>query len=183
MNLDYYILINTFISVIIFTAVHVLFFRSIQHEKVIYWLPLIYLSGVFWTIITTGTMVILKTPLLQGVHPINILLAAITVIILYSFIILIYILGVFGIIVASIRIRLLTDIAKNEKNGITKESISQKYRQQIILNNRLKRLVGSNVLVYDKGFYKIKNKKSLFIIHALIVRSLRQIYTGKGGRN
>lgn len=87
-----------------------------------------------------------------------------------------YILGIFGMLVSSLRIRLLLEIGKGGKNGITVEEILKSYNKELIIGERLKRLVESGELSYEKGRYSLKRGFSVFLIHQYIFKMVKKIY-------
>lgn len=178
MFLDFFILINTAISVLISLFFHLLVFRNIRKEKTIYFLPLVVGLGCIFPVIITGSAGNL-IPQIFGQHQPEYLWAAtINSIILYLLSMFIYILGVFGLMAASVRIRLLCDIAKKGNEGITQGELQQSYNPKIIAEKRLERLVSSGILDYRQGQYRLKNRRSLFFLYVSLILLLRKLYTG-----
>lgn len=164
--MDFYILETAFFGFLLFLTLHILIYRSIDKIKVVNFLiftyflsSLLYLLIEFFIFYPQGS----KVPLFVSF-------------LIYNLMVVAYILGIFGMLVSSLRIRLLLEIGKGGKNGITVEEILKSYNKELIIGERLKRLVESGELSYEKGRYSLKRGFSVFLIHNYIFEFLRKLY-------
>jgi hypothetical protein len=63
---------------------------------------------------------------------------------------------------SSIRFKIL-NILYDSKFAISKKNLLKQYNDKIIFDKRIKRLIESKAINYDKGYFYIKNKKTFFI--------------------
>ncbi len=78
--------------------------------------------------------------------------------IIYILLIFHYLVWVFGMGEAAIRIRLLRELERTETKFATLAEIKKNYNAQKILNSRLERLMGAGHLTFDGKFYHLKSK-------------------------
>lgn len=83
---------------------------------------------------------------------------------LYVLLVFHYLVWVFGMGEAAIRIRLLRELDRTESKSATLEEIKKYYNAQKILNSRLERLLGAGHLTFDGKSYSLKSKVLLIQI-------------------
>lgn len=163
--MDLYILVNAIVSFILFLIVHVVIFRLIEEKTVIKWL-----MRVFYL----GALINLSAGLLM-LKPQNVIFILLSLT-LYTMLVFCYVLGIFGLMESSIRIGLLTKIARSKSHGAGEKDILKAYNSKIIIDKRLERFVASGELKYEKGYYHLNKKFSYFIINDFINTLMRKIY-------
>lgn len=85
--------------------------------------------------------------------------------IVYVLLVLHYLVWVFGMGEAAIRIRLLRELERSETQSASLEEIKQNYNAEKILKSRLDRLVGAGHLAFDGKCYTLKSKILLIQIY------------------
>jgi hypothetical protein len=163
--MDLSIILNTFVSFILFLAVHVFVFRRIAETMVIKWLLYVYYIGAVVDLI--GGFFIIR-PYSFVFIPLSLFL--------YTLLVFIYILGIFGLMESSIRIGLLTKIDQAKDHGLSLKEILRLYNKKIIVDKRLERFIASGELKYDRGYYYVNKKFSYFFINDFITKTLKKIY-------
>ncbi len=86
----------------------------------------------------------------------------------------VYGLCVFGFYEASVRLRLLHEIARAGAGGLSLEQILQRYDPEAIARLRLRRLVGAGYVVEQEGLYKITSANNVFFILDIIAGMLKR---------
>lgn len=154
----------SFISFILFIAIQVCFFRLVPSKKVLIGIVVVFMvSG----LLTTGAIFyVLKFDAFRLVFMMWVL---------YSLMTFLYIVGVFGVIESSIRLRLLTFVAASPE-GTSMKKIYRSYNYRIIVKKRLDRLSGSGELVFSEGKYRVGRKFSLFLLPAYLALLLKKLY-------
>ena len=94
----------------------------------------------------------------------------------YALLVIAYILGIFGMMMASLRVRILSLIVKEGGRGITLPAILKIYNRDKIIKNRLARLVGSRDVYLRNNKYHLQKQFSLFLIHGSIFALLKKLY-------
>lgn len=163
---DIYILVNTLISIFIYFSLHIVIFRCIDRNKVVLWLMNIYLSGALINILC-GLFII---------KPYNIYYGILSFI-LFTFAVYIYILGIFGLIDSSVRIKLLLLINKYQKNGVSEKEILKIINRDIIVRSRLKKLITSGDLKKEDDYISRKRKFSYFNLNWFMTSVIKKIYS------
>lgn len=83
-----------------------------------------------------------------------------------TFLVFINLLYIFSVVIytpnSSIRFKIL-NILYDSKFAISKKNLLKQYNDRIIFDKRIKRLIESKAINYNKGYFCIKNKKTLFI--------------------
>lgn len=161
---------------LLWTVLHIIFFRNIPQRTIIK--GIVILFGTI-EILAFAALLILSVTLFRDTLPQKIPVLVDSFVFssaIYTLVIFIYILGVFGIMESSIRIRLLTEIAKKKTEGIGSAELLKLYNTDMILKKRLDRFVGSGDISYDHGFYRAKTKYSPFLLPAFILRTIWNIY-------
>lgn len=170
LSIDIYILVSALARFVLFFILHLLAIRLKRRVSFIHWLIFPFFLSLILSI-----LVELRISSLTIDDSIVILLS----IFFYCLFVIIYVLGVFGMMLASLRIRLLTLVANGNKDGASQEKILSIYNKEKILQHRLERLVQNGDLGLFKNQYFIRNRYSLFLIHGLIFELLRKLYLRK----
>lgn len=83
-----------------------------------------------------------------------------------TFLVFINLLYIFSVVIytpnSSIRFKIL-NILYDSKYAISKKNLLKQYNDRIIFDKRIKRLIESKAINFDKGYFYIKNKKTFFI--------------------
>lgn len=154
MGPDYLSIIFGFGTFALFIVLHILSFRFVEAKQVLRFLMIIYLFCLF-----------LSFAICMAFNSSQIIIFSF---IIYSSLVFIYVIGVFGLVESSIRIRLLDLIAHEGKKGIGRRAILKVYNRRIIVRKRLLRLCSSGELIYEKGcFRKKKNVSFVYIPYYL----------------
>jgi hypothetical protein len=149
----------------LYLLLHVLLFRMIKPEDVIKWQVYTY---AFSCLVGGAISLLVINTLFSPVTITLLFTLELGIFIIVSLLVCMYIIGIFGIIESSIRIKLLSMIAHAAKKGITRKNIYKIYNKQTIINKRLLRLVSSgDVIVVDGKFYLGKPTPALFAITQL----------------
>lgn len=168
MTTDWLILLNTSLSFILFMVLHFSVFRFIRQEEVLVWLLRAYIFG---GILNLSFGLMLFKPLLGE----PLLLSYID----YSVLTLVYILGVFGMVESSLRIRLLLEIYLKGKKGLNENTIRTNYNKMVIIGKRLERMTRSGDLKYENGKFRPGKKLSYFTLHDYFLFFIRKLYKVK----
>ncbi len=175
MTLDQFIIFASVIEFSIFWILQVFLFRYIRYENVLKWLVYVFM---FNTVICTimfflfGHLVIADRQSDVRIQ----LVAMLCTFVITSLLIGLYIIGIFGMIESSIRIKLLSLVAQTKSSGIMYKDIINKYNKQVILSKRLKRLQGSGDIIYRAGKYYTLNRLSAFSLVAHITKLIACLY-------
>lgn len=183
MTLDLMIIIHSVSSFLLFVGIQIIFFRMIDQKKVIRWLVVVFgivslVSFLLWLSIvplllqTAGDMGFL------GQFLASFLLSYM----LFSITSLVYVLGFFGIIESSIRIRLLDLITYSSDTGISLPQILQLYNRDVILQKRLSRFISSGELIFTNDTYRLGKRSIFFFLPALVFKLLWVLYRGRSHR-
>ncbi len=87
-----------------------------------------------------------------------------------------FFMGVFGLVATSVRIRILSDIARAGSRGMTYHEILMRYNRDMIVAARLARLVGSGDIVRDGTAYRAAGRLTFFMFPALVLRAMKFLY-------
>lgn len=162
MDKDIEILIFSILGFVLYVVIQFLTFRFIKAEKVIKGIVNIYLF--------TGIIQFLLESVWLGVT------AAFYSFILYTLLVANYIIGIFGLIESSVRIRILMEINSQGGGGIKEKEINRKYNKKIILEKRLKRMIASGELKFDKGYYRRNKRLTFYNIAEMFYRIIWSLY-------
>ncbi len=154
---------------IIFLSFQIVLFRHVSHERVIFWLAVVYI-GVGLPLAITSSILLFPAEISRTLFSIIVVFA------LYSLLVFIYILGVFGIMESSIRIRLLTEVAGKGKKGLPLSKLLTYYNRETIIQKRLNRFVSSGDLLYKNGTYRATERYSLFLLPSQMLRFIWNLY-------
>ena len=154
-----YILITAIIRFVIFFILHIIWFRIRGNKNPISALILCF----FLTALLTSVFI-------ESIYQ-NLISF-----LFYLFIFVAYVLGIFGMVLASLRVRILSLIVSKSEMGIDYTGILEIYNRDRIVRNRLLRLKDSGEVKLKKNKYYIKRKFSLYELHGLIFDLMKIIY-------
>lgn len=164
MNADVLILEASTLSFSLFLMIQIGVFRTLSAERV--------LSGIIGVFLAAGLLTSIG---LVFTVKINIVLVMIVMWGLYGFLAFLYIVGVFGVIESSIRIKLL-QLVSIQSQGLRYSELLKRYNRDIIVTKRLKRLIGSGELMVSKGKYRVGKRFSFFLLPAYFSRVMKKLY-------
>src|SRR3989338_6044211 len=173
--MDIVILINVCVSFIFFLLVHLIVFRYIQHREVFRWLVIVFLIGAS---LSQSIYLILILWLLPTVSPIALAISEAISLVLYALTTSIFVLAIFGIIEASLRIRMLAEITKTGKKGISYDELLIRYNRNMIVKKRLERFLQSGDIGFDGERYFIKHRVTPFSIPGYLFSLIWKLYRG-----
>lgn len=152
--MDIFIVLSGFSAFALFLFLHAVISRLTPAEAAIYWLIRIYVVLVIVLLVwfDIGSFAI------------------------YTFLCILYVFGVFGVIEASITLRLLAEIGKCGKIGITPSELTDRYGIDTIINQRLKRFLDSREIEIDRGAYRLSRRLSYFMLREYFLEVLRWMF-------
>lgn len=155
----------------IFLLVHAVTFRWVRPEHLLRSLFFAVLVILALPIVEIGIFYHLRifpAPLMAWVC------AAILASLLEGLMCFFYVLCIFGPYETSVRMRLVREIARARDQGISREELLRRYNTAIILDIRLKRLIGSGDIIERNGRYRIGNSKNFFFIFDAIASVIKK---------
>ncbi len=162
MDKDIEIFICSILGFVLYIVIQFLTLRFIKAEKIIKGIVNIYLF--------TGFIQFLAESVWLGVAP------AFYSFILYTLLVANYIIGIFGVIESSVRVRILMEINSRGTGGIKEKEINKKYNKKIILEKRLKRMIASGELKLEKGYYRRNGRLTFYNIAEMFYRIIWYLY-------
>ena len=168
---DFLILCFSMGGFIVFLLLQSIVFRLIKQESVLK--GIIRLYTIIGALFFVFQMLLLST---QQRPIIDSFFIAISTWFLYSLLVFLYIIGVFGVIESSLRIRLLQIIVKAGEKGISYQTITKVYNRDRIIKKRLVRLITSGELTQKNSLYQINKHFSFFYVPAYFARILKKLY-------
>ena len=87
-----------------------------------------------------------------------------------------YFMGIFGLLATSVRIRVITEIAKNGTHGLTYNDLLKQYNRDMIVKTRLDRFVSSGDIVYKRKTYAINQGIRFFMLPDFLLHLMEVIY-------
>lgn len=175
MFIDLFIILAALGEFCVFWMLHVLLFRFISYESVFKWLISLYV----FTTTTYAALFLMLRHLMIAVGVYDTLMQLVvmtTILVIASLLTGIYIIGIFGIIESSIRIKLLNLVTQAKTSGITYKDITNVYNKQIILNKRIQRLQSSGDIIRVAGKYYAPKRFSAFFLVAQITKFIAYLY-------
>lgn len=95
---------------------------------------------------------------------------------LFSTIVWVYVLAIYGTIDSALRVRLLSDIAGRGTKGISEGELLKTYNCRIIIQKRLDRMIKGDILKVIKGKYTVARFFPPLIIQSLVLHGLGALY-------
>ncbi len=151
-------------------TVHLARFRRVPDEGVIRWLLAVFFAGAGLDIVGMAGYLIRWD--LTGAPAVRLLVFSLVLYGLFSYMYLVVVLGPYE---SSIRLRLLREIDAAHPGGIDEDCLLRRYNGRIILDIRLRRLLGSGQVVLREGRYVIARTPWIFFFldgAAAVMRSL-----------
>jgi hypothetical protein len=164
MTVDLLIIISSMLNFLFFMLIHVLIFRFVKQLEVLKWLSLIFLFSGITGIIIENIFFSLSLGIVLFIFC------------LYTLLVFIYIISLFGAIESSIRIRILGLVALAGNNGLEEKAILQQYNKYIIIQKRLRRFIASGEMIVEKNKFKINNRWHLIFLPAAAAKILWRLY-------
>ena len=175
--MDIFIVTNALLDFVLFYGIHVLTFRHTDPKKIFQSPFIVYRIGLVASIaVYAGLVQWMYSD--YALFPLSVHVVAYCVaLLLYSFLVALYVFGMFGMILeSSLRIRLLSLVAHAGEKGIDDRQILKIYNTDTILRKRIDRLMTSGVLECTRGQYRIKKSFSILLFHGTIVNVLNRLY-------
>lgn len=163
-----------FVCFTLFVMAQIIIFRKIEQARVVVWLKyIIVLSNIGFTLL----FVLIIPYILPRLRIISYLISLMT----FNLFVVAYILGVFGMVVSSLRIRILSEIAHRGERGLSIDNLLRHYNKEAIIKERVRRLIQTGDIFCEKGTYRLNNRFSLFLFHKIVFDVLGTLYkTGAG---
>lgn len=173
--MDNYILISTSISFFSYLLMHTIIFRLVDKKKVLIWLMNTCLLGGIFPFLISGILTYFF-PLTGYSFLWQFFIISCISFILYGFLSVLYILGPFGLIESSLRLKLLEVIAKAGSTGVNESYLLKIYNKRTIIQKRLDRFTTSKDFIYHNGIYRMQNHLSYFIVQTFIFENIKKIF-------
>src|SRR3989344_1753691 len=176
MEIDFLIISMGFGEFAVFWLLHMLLFPRIDRRHIITWFFYIY---VITCILGTGVLAILiySTNLLTTSSVFGLLIVTtILVNAIFSMLCALYIIGIFGIIESSVRMKLLTLVAAKSTHGLTHAELTKTYNKVVDLTNRLQRFTSSGDVRLINGKYYLRKRFSLSLFLIQLSQLITWIY-------
>lgn len=148
---DIMTIVAGFVGFAAFFVLHIVVFRNIQQEQAVRWFfLLIFMIGFVITIFSWVSSI------------------------LFILISCCYFMGIFGLMATSVRIRILSEVARS--SGITHNALVLRYNRNTIVRSRLARLVASGDIVLESGKYRSGGKLTFFMAPAFVLKLMKVFY-------
>lgn len=171
--MDFQIIFISIISFVFFILVQIFYFRKVKSKEVFGALIYVYKQAATIPIIL-GIIFYFLGKTLEFT-----LMVTVISLIIYSLLVFIYTLCLFGLLESSIRIRLLSEVHLAGDKGITEKQIVGKYNQNIILKKRLARFLQSGEIKEKDCYYYPTKKISFYIIPFVLTILIWKLYGKK----
>lgn len=176
MTTDLFILLTAGTIVFLFLILHLVFLRNRSTANVFKNLASAYLAAVLGALLPN--LSVLSGKLMTGIG-ISIFAFGILISIVFSgMTILVYILVLFGIMLTSVRMRILGEIYQSGKKGLSQREILTRYNTEKLLTVRLERFVASGEIIYRSGFFLRQKKFTPYSLPDLVIRLVWKMYGG-----
>src|SRR3989344_5284288 len=179
MEIDHLVIIMGFGEFAVFWLLHVLLFPKIHRRHIITWFLYIYVTTfIIGTGILTSILNLIHAPTISN----HLALLTITIILvgsIFSLLCIIYIIGIFGVIESSVRMKLLTLVAEKSTRGLTQAELAKTYNKVVDLTSRLNRLISSGDVQLINGKYYLRKQLSLSLLLIQLSQLITWIYAGR----
>ncbi len=162
---DVIVLSAAFFGLLVFLVTHIIGLRGFRPQRV---------PGMLLGCVVLGGLGTLGSYFWLVGLKVNSALGGITSILIFSLLVFHYFSGVFGMMEAAIRIRLLLELYGRPAQSATPEEILQNYNESMILKLRLDRLVAAGHLKWNGEFYRIGNR--ILLIQIGIQRIVKGLF-------
>ncbi len=175
-QIDIFIIFNAVSYFCIFWFLHLSLFRKIVPEKIILGLVSVYLiTGFLGTLLSL--LLFMQILNFNGIENMYLLLLTMGIIqFIFSLLVCVYILGIFGVIESSVRIKLLQLVAETKNDGLTKKDIYNRYDKKSILHKRIARMQNSGDLMFKDGKYYLSKRWSPLLIMVYFSNFINRLY-------
>lgn len=163
-RIDLAITLGSIVGFLVFFAAHVAVFRHIRRYHAVQWF--------FILIIVVGSLLGVTQTWTTHLLPV----ATLASVMLFVILACCYFMGVFGLMATSVRIRVLCEIARTGTRGMTMKQLITRYNSEVIVVQRLARLVSNGDLKYFGGKYHARNGFTFFVFPALVLRCMKLLY-------
>lgn len=167
---DFLTIISSLVGFISFFILHLTLLRGIRRRKIITQVKKTYFLSV-WTVFIPILLFKYQTGCFSTK---SLVFASTEALFLYSLLCLFFVLAFLGMLQSSVRINLLMHIYSG-KNGMRKEELKKSLETEVIVKDRLDRLVESGDIKYVDGKYQLNRKLSYFYFHAFMFEFLKRI--------
>lgn len=148
----------------VFLVVHVIVLGRISDRSVIpvFWMTCA-MSGV-------ASYMLMGILILPGMAIFSVLFVTLVSGTIYTLLVGNYFMGIFGVMESSIRMRVLGDIARAGRTGVSRTTILSEYNHTKIVDKRLARFVASGDIELVRGAYVSRKPFTFFLLPALVLR-------------
>lgn len=136
-----------------FFAAHLFIFRRIREDHAVRW---------FFILVFVIGFVIMSFSWLSSI--------------LFILLSCCYFMGVFGLMSTSVRIRMLSEIARMGTKGMTFKQLLARYNREAIVRSRLSRLMASGDIVFADGKYRPGGRVTFFMVPAFVLKLMKVLY-------
>jgi hypothetical protein len=175
--MDLIIVVNACIFFGIFYILHLVVLRLIPNDKIFDWSFIIIFCSI---ILSLPIYIVVLRPLFINDYAFsftNHVFILIFIVGLSALMMVEYIFFIFGsVLESSIKVKLLDLISHNNKKGLTRASILQKYNTDTILHKRLNRLSETHVLSCINSLYSIRKLSFPITCHQILIDYFRKTY-------
>lgn len=165
MTTDFLILIAAGCSFVLFVLLQAVCFRRIDTKDVIAWVWYLY-------VIAVGFSVVLAISIAEKITGFILIMPPVVV----SLLIAVYIIGIFGVIESSIRLRVFELVVQSKTQGISSLALSRIYNTRTIVEKRLARLINSGDIFQKNKKYYPAQKLSAFALMVYITTIIIKLY-------
>jgi hypothetical protein len=159
---DRIVVIAGVLSFWFFLVIHFVTFRFLKPEHLFKGITGVFALGFLFCMFLCASLI--------GIAPERIGLSALSLMI-YALASFVYVLCVFGPYETSIRMRLVRELSKS-KTGMSISELTSNYNTGIIIDNRLKRLLGGGDLVKEQELFRVKKEHNAFFIIDAVAQKL-----------
>lgn len=177
--MDLLIIKTVFGELILYILMQAVIFRIVKPKEVIKWLVYDFLlvSAVILSI--TGFNIFHKIAFLSSYGFTEIIFAFFISMLLFGLASLIYILRVFGVVAASMRIQLLETIYEAGNKGLPHNKLLKLFNRDKLLKKRLNRFISSGEIKYKNNSYVLNKRFSMASIPFIYFNMIWKLYAGE----
>lgn len=169
--MDFIVLFSSILAFILFVVVHALVFRVTTQANILRGLVLSLFLGMF-----LGIAIIFLLFRFFSVSHEQYYSAFPISFVLFLLLDLSYILGFFGMMASSLRVRILREIYLSKENQLAHTQLLSHYNKRIIVQERLKRLLSAGEVSRRGDTYTLVTRFSVFRIHHFLYVFFKKLY-------
>lgn len=169
--MDFIVIFSSFFSFFLFVVIHALVFRLTETKNVLRGLVVSYALGNVVGVLSIFTLLYFFRVLGDGFY-----VSFIISFVLFTLLSLSYILGIFGMMVASLRVRILREIYSSKTKGISISDLLAIYNKKKIVDERLLRLLTGGEVSKSGNMYSLVSKRSVFRVHHFLYVTFKKLY-------